>query len=197
GKAPRLTADTAGWSTAPSTALSKAELADWGDRLKVRNLTAGALLPAGTLLKERRLLAVASFVNGEPALALYDAQTAQQVRELTGHLGVISSLAFSKDGTRLASCADDQTVDVWDLADLPRVMGRSGTLRGVFVVDRPGGKGLLVVRVEAGSSAVDKLRSGQVVEGLLAHGKLRRFESAREFYVALSEHQPGEKVTLR
>jgi WD40 repeat protein len=197
GKAPRLTTDTAGWNLAPRTALSNVELTAWSERLKIPNLTAGALLPAGTLLKERRLLAVASFVNGEPALALYDAQTAQQVRELTGHIGVISSLAFSKDGTRLASCADDQTVAVWDLADLPRVMGRSGTLRGVFVVDRPGGKGLLVVRVEAGSSAVDKLRSGQVVEGWLENGKLRRFESAREFYVALSEHQPGEKVTLR
>src|SRR5262249_51840023 len=136
GKAPRLSADTTGWRTAPRTALTQEDLAAWSKYLAIPSLTAGALLPAGTLLKDRQLLAVGSFVNGEPALAVYDADTGRQVRELTGHLGVVTSLAFSQDGKHLASCADDQTVAVWDLSDLPGLMGQRGTLRGVFFVDR-------------------------------------------------------------
>src|SRR5262249_14422458 len=188
---------TTGWRTAPRTALSEKDLAAWSKYLAIPSLTAGALLPAGTLLKDRQLLAVGSFVNGEPALALYDADTRRQVRELTGHLGVVTSPAFSQDGKHLASCADDQTVAVWDLSDLPGLMGQRGTLRGVFFVDRPGGAGIAVARVEANSPAAGKLQTDDVVEGLVANGKLRRFENVRDLYVALAEGKPGDAVTLR
>src|SRR5262249_53843821 len=47
---------------------------------------------------------------------LWDAATGQEVQTFIGHLGNVLSLAFNRDGTRLASCGDDLTVRVWDTA---------------------------------------------------------------------------------
>src|SRR5439155_25034078 len=41
------------------------------------------------------------------------------------------------------------------------------------------------------------LKSNDVILGLVENGKLRPFETARDFYVALSERKPGDRVTLR
>ena len=58
------------------------------------------------------------------------------IQTLSGHEGHISSVAFSRDGTRLASRSADGTVRVWEAAtgrELARLEGRVGWMRSMAV----------------------------------------------------------------
>src|SRR5437660_461924 len=57
----------------------------------------------------RSLLAMAALACSALALA-------QAPREFKGHMGLVSSVAFSSDGKRLASSSNDTTIKVWDVA---------------------------------------------------------------------------------
>jgi WD40 repeat protein len=50
-------------------------------------------------------------------IRLHDAETGKEVRKLAGHTGGASSMVFSRDGRRLASCGWDKVIRVWDAAD--------------------------------------------------------------------------------
>ena len=47
---------------------------------------------------------------------LWDARTGEQLASLNGHKGHLSSIAFSPDGTTLASGSFDGTIRLWDLS---------------------------------------------------------------------------------
>jgi WD40 repeat protein len=60
-------------------------------------------------------------VPGDPSVvAVYDAATYKQLRAFRGHAGLVTALAFSPDGARLASGSFDTTVLVWDVSAVGR-----------------------------------------------------------------------------
>ncbi len=167
-----------------------------GVRLEgIRGVTDFALRPPDALVKVP-LLAVAFLDEvGQPMLALYDVTTGRQVRQFAGHVGVVRCLAFSGDGRMLVSAADDQTVCVWSLTNLPNHLGRRGTLSTVVVREDKGQ--LVVAEVATGSPAEGKLKPGQVLAGFVEGGQLRPVATRTAFFDALLLKRPGDPVTLR
>jgi WD40 repeat protein len=62
-----------------------------------------------------RLIATA---GEDSAVKIWDSQTGELKRSFRGHTGLVSSLAFSPDGSRLVSGSRDKTAKVWDMTPL-------------------------------------------------------------------------------
>jgi len=62
----------------------------------------------------------------DQTIKLWNAESGEAIGELTGHKSWISGLAFSPDGTLLASSSSDQTIRLWDTKSWAPV----ATLRG-------------------------------------------------------------------
>ena len=76
------------------------------------------------------LLAVA----GSIGIWLYDAETYQEIALLTGHTDRVLSVAFSPDGSTLASVSADNTIRFWDAASsdpLHRLTGHASSVYSV------------------------------------------------------------------
>ena len=73
-------------------------------------------------------------VAGGIGIWLYDTHTLQEVALLTGHMRWVSSVAFSPDGTTLASGSDDATVRLWDAITGQHKRTLTGHKYGVFSV---------------------------------------------------------------
>lgn len=58
------------------------------------------------------LLAVASSIG----VWIYDARTGEELTLLTGHTGSVTCVAFSSDGTTLASGSEDSTIRLWEVS---------------------------------------------------------------------------------
>jgi WD40 repeat protein len=169
--------------------------------------TAFSLLPVGP--RKLPLLAIAFVEKGVPYLGLWNVRSGEQVRQLTGHLNPIRSLAFDAAGRRLVSAADDQMVCVWSLDDLEETLGRRGRLRGLAV--RQQGAGLRLAEIhreqlnESNRAALESAEEGDRVGGLVIDGKLKVLPTPHAFYEAIWKLEPaapwreqeGERAVIR
>jgi WD40 repeat protein len=98
-------------STASGVALMWA--VDGGELVRQFALEAPAGMPSLALSPDGVTLAAGSRF-GE--VVLFEVETGQQLRVLSGHTDVVRDLAFSPDGLRLISASADGTARLWDVA---------------------------------------------------------------------------------
>jgi WD40 repeat protein len=53
-----------------------------------------------------------------PTVRVWDWRAGKELRQFTGHRSDVTTLAFSLDGRRLVSGADDTTALIWDVRDV-------------------------------------------------------------------------------
>ena len=88
---------------------------------------------------------------GTATVRLWDADTGENLKTLTGHTSLVWSVAFSPDGTTLASASRDDTIRLWDADTGEHLKTLTGHWGWVFsVVFSPDGNTL--------ASGVDKHR---------------------------------------
>jgi WD40 repeat protein len=66
-------------------------------------------------IDDGRLIATA---GEDSAVKIWNSHTGKLIHSFRGHEGLVSSLAFSRDGRRLVSGSRDKTVKVWDMTQL-------------------------------------------------------------------------------
>jgi WD40 repeat protein len=77
---------------------------------------------------------IATMEDGDHTVRLWDVRSGAELAVLRGHEGPLNGVAFSPDGTRLASGSADETVRVWDArsgAELIVLRGHEGNVNSV------------------------------------------------------------------
>jgi WD40 repeat protein/serine/threonine protein kinase len=72
-------------------------------------------------LDDGRLIATA---GEDSAVKIWNSHTGDLIHSFRGHEGLVSSLSFSPDGSRLVSGSRDKTVKIWDMTQLSEVRER-------------------------------------------------------------------------
>jgi serine/threonine protein kinase/WD40 repeat protein len=117
-----------------------------------------------------RLLACGSMFL-DPRIWIVEVDTQKRVQVLSGHRGFITGLAFSPDGTALASASGDQTVKIWDATTWRERGTHLGHTDEVWSVDfSPDGERLISGgkdrRIEVWSAVNFPVRDGTPVVAL-------------------------------
>jgi WD40 repeat protein len=80
---------------------------------ELKTWQSGQSLLTAVAVSRGGLVATGDGLGAEARIRLWDSDTGRELRVLDGHIGIILSLAFSPDGSRLFSAASDFTVKVW------------------------------------------------------------------------------------
>ena len=86
----------------------------------------------GGVLARRPQVAAAGYVG---TVALWDPASGQLTATLEGHASPVNAVAFSPNGTLLATASDDRTVGLWEPASGQRtatLKGHTGSVNGVW-----------------------------------------------------------------
>ncbi len=164
-------------------------------RVPGRRVTAFALRDA--LDGNPPIAVVATQLQGEPFVEVWDLTTSSYVRQLTGHTRPVHSLVFSDDGRILLSASEDGTVRGWALQDLhSTTIGRIGWLQGLRVHDDAGQ--IRVGPVAAGTDAASTgLRENDAIVAVMNAGRPLELTRAWDLYGHISRTLPGATLPLR
>lgn len=107
--------------------------------------------------------------TGGPNVILWPVNSTEPVRQLTGHTGSVTSLAFSRDGSLLLSGSQDATALLWDVAmgqPLRVFRGHAGPVTAVAFLP---GSSHLVTGSEDRTARVWNIETGQTLYTLSGH----------------------------
>ncbi|MBW4623355.1 MAG: hypothetical protein KME17_28860 [Cyanosarcina radialis HA8281-LM2] len=124
------------------------------------------LPPLGEGLGVREILASGS---GDQSVKLWDIDTGECLKTLTGHTNRVYTVAFSPDGKTLASGSFDRTIALWDVDSGDRLKTLTGHSQGVFsVAFSPDGKTLASGSLDHTVKLWD-VRTGECLKTLTGH----------------------------
>jgi WD40 repeat protein len=72
----------------------------------------------------------------DPLVRLWDVETGAEVRQLRGHTGIVTGVAFLPGGRQALSCSYDQTLRLWDLdsgQEIRRFSGHTDKVQGIKI----------------------------------------------------------------
>jgi len=104
-------------------------------RLDARGQAIAAFRPDG--------LQIVCALSSDVSPRIYDAATGKELGGLRGHQGRVSQLAFSDDGTRVATVGEDQTTRIWETSTRTEVQQLRGSFTGA--VFSPDGSRVLTI----------------------------------------------------
>jgi WD40 repeat protein len=114
----------------------------------------------------KRLVAVGS--SGEGSITSWDPMTGAKLESLPGTIGEVTDVAFSRDGTRMATSSDDGTIRLWHGDRLEQIMILATDAKGSLAFTTDGTR--LAYTAADGMVRVLALRTSDLVE--LARSRL-------------------------
>jgi WD40 repeat protein len=132
----------------------------------------------------------------EQVLYVWDSMEGSLVHVIEGHSGIITGIAFSRDGVRLASAANDKTVKIWELETgaLFRTL-EGGTLHVHSLAFSPNGSEIVSAGGDPKADTSSSLSANRVKIWNLATGEVRAELKGHKWYVEACLFSPdGTKV---